>query len=77
MVQLGRRWCYWAGRCRKILELAAAAAGAIGIDGEPLLDVIRHRAQRDWRCSPAEFEDYLQAVARTTGFVDQLQLGDQ
>jgi hypothetical protein len=59
------------------LELAASAAGAIGIDGEPLLDVIRHRGQRDWRCSPAEFEEYLQAVARATGFVDQLQLGDQ
>ena len=59
------------------LELAAGAAGAIGIDGEPLLDVIRHRAERDWRCSPAEFEEYLQAVARATGFVDQLHLGDQ
>jgi len=59
------------------LELAAAAAGAVGIDGEPLLDVIRHRAQRHWRCSPAEFEEYLQAVARATAFVDQLQLGDQ
>ncbi len=59
------------------LELGAAAAGAIGIDGEPLLDVIRHRTQRDWRCSPAEFEEYLQAVARATAFVDQLQLGDQ
>jgi hypothetical protein len=58
------------------LELAAAAAGAIGIDGEPLLDVIRHRGERQWRCSPPEFEEYLEAVARATMFVDQLQLGD-
>jgi predicted nucleotidyltransferase len=59
------------------LELAAAAAGAIGVDGEPLLDVIRHRAEPGWRCSPSEFEEYLAAVARATVFVDQLQLGDQ
>jgi hypothetical protein len=59
------------------LELAAAAAGAVGVDGEPLLDVIRHRAEPAWRCSPSEFEDYLDAVGRATVFVDQLQLGDQ
>jgi hypothetical protein len=59
------------------LELAAAAAGAIGIDGEPLLDVIRHRTDPGWRCTPQEFEEYLDAVARATAFVDQLQLGDQ
>jgi predicted nucleotidyltransferase len=58
------------------LELAAAAAGAIGIDGEPLLDVIRHRTEAGWRCSPSEFEEYLDAVARATLYVDQLQLGD-
>jgi len=58
------------------LELAAAAAGAVGIDGGPLLDVIRHRTESGWRCSPSEFEEYLDAVARATLFVDQLQLGD-
>lgn len=58
------------------LELAAAAAGAIGVDGEPLLHVIRHRTEPGWRCSPPEFEEYLDAVARATAFVDQLQLGD-
>ncbi len=57
------------------LELAAAAA--IGIDGEPLLDVVRHRSERGWRCTPQEFESYLDAVARAARFVDQLQLGDQ
>jgi len=59
------------------LELAAAAAGAIGIDGGPWLDVIRHRGESGWRCTATEFEDYLDAVARATVFVDQLQLGEQ
>ena len=59
------------------LELAAAAAGAIGIDGEPWLRVIRHRGESGWRCTPSEFEDYLDTMARATVFVDQLQLGEQ
>ncbi len=42
-----------------------------------LLGVGRHRGERGWRCSAAEFEQYLDAVARAAGFVDQLQLGDQ
>lgn len=54
------------------VEVAAAAAAAMGMDGEPLLNVVRHRAERDWRCSPAEFERYLDAVARTATFLDQL-----
>jgi hypothetical protein len=59
------------------LQLAAAAAAAIGIDGEPLLQVVRHRAERGWRCAPSEFENYLTAVERAGSYVDQLQLGDQ
>jgi len=62
---------------REPVELAAAAAAAMGMDGEPLLDVIRHRAERVWRCSPSEFEGYMDSVARAVVFVDQLQLGDQ
>ena len=58
-------------------ELAAAAAAAMDIDGEPLLNVVRHRAERGWRCSPGEFEGYLDAVARAATLLDQLQLGDQ
>ena len=58
-------------------EVAAAAAAAMGMDGEPLLNVIRRRAERGWRCPPGEFEAYLDAVARATTFLDQLQLGDQ
>lgn len=59
------------------VEVAAGAAAAMGVDGEPLLNVVRHRAERDWRCSPAEFERYLDAVSRAGTFLDQLQLGDQ
>jgi hypothetical protein len=58
-------------------EVAATAAAAMGIDGEPLLNVVRHRWERGWRCPPGEFEGYLDAVARAAAFLDQLQLGDQ
>lgn len=58
-------------------QVAAAAAAAMAMDGEPLLNVVRHRAERGWRCPPAEFERYLDAVARAATFLDQLQLGDQ
>lgn len=59
------------------MEVAAAAAAAMGMDGEPLLNVVRHRGERGWRCPPGEFEGYLEAVARAAAFLDQLQLGDQ
>jgi hypothetical protein len=59
------------------VELGAAAALAMGMDGEPVLNVIRHRAERRWRCSPSEFEGYMDSVARAAVFLDQLQLGDQ
>jgi hypothetical protein len=62
---------------REPVEVAAAAASAMGMDGEPLLNVIRHRAERAWRCSPVEFESYMESVARAVVFLDQLQLGDQ
>jgi hypothetical protein len=59
------------------MEVAAAAAAAMGMDGEPLLNVVRHRGERGWRCPPGELEGYLDAVARAAAFLDQLQLGDQ
>jgi len=59
------------------VEVAAVAAAAMSMDGEPLLNVVRHRGERGWRCSPGEFEGYLDAVARAATFLDQLQLGDQ
>jgi predicted nucleotidyltransferase len=59
------------------LGLAAAAAAAIGFEGEHLLHVVRHRVDREWRCGAPEFENYMRAVEDTARFVDQLQLGDQ
>ena len=59
------------------VEVAAAAASAMGLEGEPLFNVVRHRAEREWRCSPGEFEGYLEVVTRAAAFLDQLQLGDQ
>ena len=59
------------------LELAAAAAAAIGFEGEQLLHVVRHRVDREWRCNAPEFENYMEAVEHTARFLDQLQIGDQ
>ncbi len=59
------------------LELAAAAAAAIGFEGEHLLHVVRHRVDREWRCEAPEFENYMEAVEHTARFLDQLHLGDQ
>jgi hypothetical protein len=59
------------------MEVAATTAAAMGMDGEPLLNVVRHRGERRWRCPAGEFEGYLDAVARAAAFLDQLQLGDQ
>jgi hypothetical protein len=59
------------------VEVAGAVAAAMAMDGEPLLNVVRHRGERGWRCSPGAFEGYLEAVARAATFLDQLQLGDQ
>jgi hypothetical protein len=59
------------------LELAAAAAAAIGFEGEQLLHVVRHRVDREWRCQAGEFESYMEAVEATAHFLDQLQLGVQ
>lgn len=59
------------------LELAAAAAAAVGFEGEHLLHVVRHRVDREWRCDAPEFENYMEAVEHTARFLDQLQIGDQ
>jgi predicted nucleotidyltransferase len=58
-------------------ELARAAAEAVGFEADHLLHVVSHRADREWRCSVPEFENYMNAVEQTARFVDQLQLGDQ
>jgi hypothetical protein len=59
------------------LQLASAASAMMGIEGEGFLGVVRHRGDGGWRCSGSEFEAYLDAMARATGFVDQLKLGEQ
>lgn len=58
-------------------ELVAEAAVAMGADGEPLLHVVRHRGERNWRCEPSAFERYMAAVEQAASFLDQLQPGDQ
>jgi hypothetical protein len=57
--------------------LASAAGQALGFQAEHLQHVIRHRAEREWRCGATEFENYMGAVEQAARFVDQLQLGDQ
>ncbi len=59
------------------LQLASSAAAIMGIEGEAFLGVVRHRGEKGWRCGEDEFEAYLDAVRRATGFVDQLNIGDQ
>ena len=58
-------------------ELSSAAANAVGFEAEHLLHVVRHRAEREWRCGATEFEKYMGAVEQAARFLDQLQLGDQ
>lgn len=58
-------------------ELAKDAAGLVGFPADHVLHVVRHRADREWRCQAPDFENYMSAVEQTAGFVDQLQLGDQ
>ena len=62
---------------RDPLQLGVAGAEALGVDGEPLLHVIRHRAGRGWKCNAAEFERYMEMADRAVRFLDQLQLGEQ
>lgn len=59
------------------LHLAVAGAEALGVDSEPVLLVVRHRGDANWRCAPEEFEHYMEIAARTAGVLDQLQLGDR
>ncbi len=59
------------------LELVKDAAGLVGFEADHVLHVVRHRADREWRCQAPDFENYMSAVEQTAGYVDQLQLGDQ
>ena len=62
---------------RDAAALVTAAAGVAGFVPEALARVVAGRGDRGWRCTAAEFEAYLNAVAQTAEFVDHLQLGDQ
>jgi hypothetical protein len=59
------------------VELVKDAAGLVGFESEHVLHVVRHRADREWRCQAPDFENYMSAVEQTAAYVDQLQLGDQ
>ena len=48
-----------------------------GFDSAVPVDIATHRGDQAWKCRREAFEQYLSAVERTVGFVDQLQLGDQ
>lgn len=62
---------------RDPLQLGVAGAEALGVDGEPLLHVVRHRAEKEWRCSADGFERYMEMAERAVRFLDQLQLGER
>lgn len=62
---------------RDAAGLVSAAAGAAGFSADALARVVAGRGDRGWRCTTAEFEAYLNAVAQTAEYVDHLQLGDQ
>jgi predicted nucleotidyltransferase len=57
--------------------LATEGAALVGAPAAALLAPVEHRGERSWRCTAAEFEQYLDAVARAAGYVDQLQPGGQ
>ena len=57
--------------------LAAEAAALVGVPAAGLTTPVERRGERGWRCTASQFEQYLDAVARAAGYVDQLQLGDQ
>lgn len=59
------------------LELATAAATAVGFQTEDVALVARHRDDRKWRCTMRDFERYMEAVEYTARFIDQLQCGDE
>lgn len=57
-------------------RVVRAAAEAADFPSAAMLEVVRRRGQKDWRCDPGIFEGYLDAVARMAMYVDQLQPGD-
>jgi predicted nucleotidyltransferase len=58
-------------------KLLGQAAALVGVPAAGLVTPVERRGERGWRCTASEFEQYMDAVARAAGYVDQLQLGDQ
>lgn len=56
-------------------QLVRAAAAVIGFDAEAVLVIDRHRRNRDWVVSGAEYEAYMRAVEVAALFVDHLHVG--
>jgi len=59
------------------VSLATEAAALIGVAAGSLTTPVERRAERGWRCTPQEFEQYLHAVSRAAEYADHFQLGDQ
>jgi predicted nucleotidyltransferase len=57
--------------------LAKETAGLLGVPAESLTVPVERRGERGWRCTPHQFEQYLNAVSRAAEYVDHFQLGDQ
>ena len=53
------------------------AGRVVGFDPATLVTIAAHRGDQGWKCPREAFEQYLSAVERTVGHVDQLQPGDQ
>lgn len=53
-----------------------AAAALVGFDPAPVEELFRRRAERGPRTTAAEFESYLDTVARTVRYADEHQFGD-
>ncbi len=52
------------------------ATTALGVDGDLLRDVLRHRAEADWPLSAEQFEHYMAALERAVRKIDELQPGE-
>jgi len=59
------------------VPLAVDAAALLGVPAEALTTPVERRAERGWRATPGEFEQYLHAVSCAAEYVDHFQLGDQ
>ena len=55
----------------------AEAGRVVGFDPATMATIAAHRGDQGWQCPREVFEQYLSAVERTVGYVDQLQPGDQ